>query len=47
MEAIRPRSPTNFSNSALLRPAIDTLIASLFALGVPEATRLEEELSKL
>ena len=47
MEAIRARSPTSFSNSTLLRPAIDTLVAALIALGVPEATRLEEELSKL
>lgn len=47
MEAIRARSPTSVSNSAPLRPAIDTLVASLVALGVPEATRLEEELSKL
>lgn len=47
MEAIRARSPTSFSNSTPLRPAIDTLVASLIALGVPEATRLEEELSKL
>ncbi|MFA6262459.1 MAG: ATP-binding protein [Bacteroidia bacterium] len=47
MEAIRTCSATCFSNSAPLRPAIDTLVASLIALGVPEATRLEEELSKL
>jgi hypothetical protein len=47
MEAIRARSPTSFSNSAPLRPAIDNLVASLIALGVPEATRFEEELSKL
>ena len=47
MEAIRAHSPTSFSNSAPLRPAIDTLVASLIALGVPEATRLEEELSEL
>jgi hypothetical protein len=47
MEAIRARSPTCFSNSATLRPAIATLVASLIALGVPEATRLEEELGKL
>lgn len=47
MEAIRARSPTSFNNSEPLRPAIDTLVASLIALGVPEATRLEEELSKL
>lgn len=47
IEAIRARSPTSFSNGAPLRPAIDTVVASLIALGVPEATRLEEELSKL
>lgn len=47
MEAIRARSPTSFSYSAPLRPAIDTIVASLITLGVPEATRLEEELSKL
>lgn len=47
MEAIRASNPTSFSNSAPLRPAIDTLVASLIALGVTEATRLEEELSKL
>jgi hypothetical protein len=47
MEAIRARSPTSFGNSALPSPAFDTLVASLIALGVPEATRLEEELSKL
>lgn len=47
MEAIRARSPIRFSSSAPLRPAIDNLVASLIALGVPEATRLEEELSKL
>ncbi len=47
MESIRARSPTSFCNSASLRPAIDTLVASLIALGVPEATRLEEELGKL
>ncbi len=47
IESIRTRSPTSVSNSAPLRPAIDTLVASLIALGVPEATRLEEELSKL
>lgn len=47
MEDIRSRSPTSFSNSSPLRPAIDTLVASLVALGVPEATRLEEELGKL
>ncbi len=47
MEAIRGGSPTSFSKRAPLRPAIDTLVASLIALGVPEATRLEEELIKL
>lgn len=47
IEAIRAHSPDSFSNSAPLRPAIDTLVASLIALGVPEATRLEEELGKL
>jgi hypothetical protein len=38
---------SSFSNSAPLRPAIDNLVASLVALGVPEATRLEEELGML
>jgi len=47
MDAIRARSPSSFSNSAPLRPAIDNLVASLVALGVPEATRLEEELGML
>lgn len=47
IEAIRARNPTSFSNNAPLRPAIDTLVASLIALGVTEATRLEEEFSKL
>jgi hypothetical protein len=47
VEAIRARSPASFSHSAPLRPAIDTIVATLVALGVPEATRLEEELGKL
>jgi len=47
IEAIRAQSPTSCCGSAPLRPAIDTLVASLIALGVPEAMRLEEELSKL
>lgn len=47
MEAIRARSPSTLSSSAPLRPAIDNLVASLVALGVPEATRLEDELGKL
>jgi hypothetical protein len=47
MEAIRTHSPASFSKISPQRPAIDTLVASLIALGVPEATWLEEELSKL
>ena len=47
IEAIRARSPSRFSSSTPQRPAIDSLVASLIALGVPEATRLEEELGKL
>jgi hypothetical protein len=47
MEAIRASSPTSFGNSAPLRRSIDTIVASLIALGVPEATRLEGELGKL
>ncbi|WP_197344939.1 hypothetical protein [Cronobacter dublinensis] len=46
MEAILARSPCGFSSSAPLRPAIDNFVASLVALGVPEAAWLEEELSK-
>lgn len=47
MEAILTRSPASFSHSAPLRSTIDSLVAALIALGVSEATRLEEELSKL
>ena len=47
MEAIRTRSPASFSHSAPLRSTIDSLVAALIALGVPEATRLEEEFGKL
>ncbi|KQO19559.1 hypothetical protein ASF16_06185 [Acidovorax sp. Leaf78] len=47
METIRVHSPSSFSSNAPLRPAIDNLVAALVALGVPEATRLEEELLKL
>jgi hypothetical protein len=47
IEALRARSPASFSNNVPLRPAIDTLVASLVALGVPEAAWLEEELGKL
>lgn len=46
IEAIRARSPTSFSNGVPLRPVNDTIVASLIALGVPEATCLEEELNK-
>jgi len=47
IEEIRIQSPTCFSHHAPLRSRIDSLIATLIALGVPEATRLEEELAKL
>ncbi|RMA61373.1 hypothetical protein C8C96_2401 [Acidovorax sp. 100] len=47
MEAIRVHSPSSFSSNAPLRPAIDNLLASLVALGVPAATRLEEALLRL
>lgn len=47
MEAIRARSPSIFNSSAPKRPAIDNLVASLVALGVPEAARLEVEFGKL
>jgi hypothetical protein len=47
VEAIRIRSPASFSHSAPLRSTIDSLVAALISLGVPEATRLEEELGKL
>lgn len=45
MAAIRTRSPASFSHSAPLRSTIDSVVAALIALGVPEATRLEEELA--
>lgn len=47
VEGIRAHSPASFSKIAPQRPAIDNLVASLIALGVPEATWLEEELGKL
>ena len=46
MEAIRARSPVSIGHSTLCRPVIDDVIAALVALGVPEASRLEEDLSK-
>ncbi|MDI7134212.1 hypothetical protein QMO42_07290 [Pseudomonas aeruginosa] len=47
IEAIRECSPASVSHHAPLRSTIDGLVAALIALGVPEATRLEEELGKL
>lgn len=47
MGAILGRSPSSFSSSAPLPPAIDNFVASLVALGVPGAARLEDELAKL
>lgn len=47
IEAIRVQSPASVSHRAPLRSRIDNLVATLIALGVPEATRLEEELGKL
>ncbi len=47
IEAIRVCSPASVSHNAPLRSTIDGLVAALIALGVPEATRLEEELGKL
>lgn len=47
LEAIRACSPASFSHSSPLRSTVDDLVASLIALGVTEATALEEELGKL
>lgn len=47
LEAMRVLNPSSFTNSEPLRTALDNLIASLVALGVPEATRLEDMLCKL
>lgn len=46
MEAIRARNPESVGHSAFHRPVIDSIVAALVALGAPEASRLEEELSK-
>lgn len=46
VEAIRARSPESVGPTAIFRQGIDDVIAALVALGVPEATRLEEALSK-
>lgn len=47
IDAIRVRNPASVSHSAPLRSTIDALVAAQVALGVPEATRLEEELVQL
>ena len=46
VDAIRARSPESISHSSLCRQVIDDVIAALVALGVPEASRLEEALSE-
>ena len=46
VDAIRARSPESVGPTALCRQVIDDVIAALVALGVPEATRLEEALNK-
>lgn len=46
VEAIRARNPESIGPTALCRPVIDDVIAALVAQGVPEASRLEEDLSK-
>jgi hypothetical protein len=46
IEAIRARSPESIGPTALCRQVIDDVIAALVAIGVPEATRLEEALSR-
>lgn len=46
VEAIRARSPESVELTAPCRQFIDDVIAALVAIGVPEATRLEEALSK-
>lgn len=46
MDTIRARSPESVGHSAFCRPAIDSVVAALVALGVPEASRLEDDLSK-
>ena len=47
IDAIRKVNPSSFSRDVSLRPTIDNLVASLVALGVPEASRLEDDLGKL
>lgn len=46
VEGILTSSPASFSHSMPLRSTVDSLVAALIGLGVPEATRLEEELGK-
>jgi hypothetical protein len=46
VEAIRAQSPESIGPTALCRHVIDDVIAALIAIGVPEATRLEESLAK-
>lgn len=46
VDAIRARSPESLGHSSLRRPSIDNVVAALVALGVPEASRLEEDLSE-
>jgi hypothetical protein len=45
VEAIRASSPTSLGHSAPLRSTIDSLIAALVSLGVPEAAMLEQALA--
>ena len=46
VEAIRARSPESVGLTTPCRQVIDDVIAALVAIGVPEATRLEEALGK-
>lgn len=46
VDAIRARNPESIGPTALCRPVIDDVIAALIAQGVPEASRLEEDLGK-
>ena len=46
VDAIRARNPESIGPTALCRPVIDDVIAALVAQGVPEASRLEEDLGK-
>ena len=45
IQAIRARSPTSVGPTVPLRPDIDSIVAALVALGVAEASRLEEDLN--